>query len=284
MRNIISILTAANQELEKKKIETSNLECQILLSFTLGVSKEYLIINANEELDDKKINQFKNLIKRRLDGESISNITGKREFYGREFIVNCNVLDPRSDTELIIDIIKDLYAKDDDFSLIDLGTGSGCIISTLLLEFPNSSGIGSDISENALNIAQENANKYFINHRVSFILSDWLDAINFNKFDIIISNPPYILSKDLERLPLEVLYNDPLIALDGGIDGLMHYKKIISNLQNKSNDETKFLIMEVNEDMTKELFQLLTSVGFERKNINLYDDLSSRKRVITCKF
>lgn len=284
MRNIISILTAANQELEKKKIETSNLECQILLSFTLGVSKEYLIINANEELDDKKINQFKNLIKRRLDGESISNITGKREFYGREFIVNCNVLDPRSDTELIIDIIKDLYAKDDDFSLIDLGTGSGCIISTLLLEFPNSSGIGSDISENALNIAQLNANKYFINHRVSFILSDWLDAINFNKFDIIISNPPYILSKDLERLPLEVLYNDPLIALDGGIDGLMHYKKIISNLQNKSNDETKFLIMEVNEDMTKELFQLLTSVGFERKNINLYDDLSSRKRVITCKF
>ena len=284
MRNIISILTAANQELEKKKIETSNLECQILLSFTLGVSKEYLIINANEELDDKKINQFKNLIKRRLDGESISNITGKREFYGREFIVNCNVLDPRSDTELIIDIIKDLYAKDDDFSLIDLGTGSGCIISTLLLEFPNSSGIGSDISENALNIAQVNANKYFINQRVSFILSDWLDAINFNKFDIIISNPPYILSKDLERLPLEVLYNDPLIALDGGIDGLMHYKKIISNLQNKSNDETKFLIMEVNEDMTKELFQLLTSVGFERKNINLYDDLSSRKRVITCKF
>jgi len=284
MRNIISILTAANQELEKNKIETSNLECQILLSFTLGVSKEYLIINANEELDDKKINQFKNLIKRRLDGESISNITGKREFYGREFIVNCNVLDPRPDTELIIDIIKDLYTKDDDFSLIDLGTGSGCIISTLLLEFPNSSGIGSDISENALNIAQVNANKYTINHRVSFILSDWLDAINFNKFDIIISNPPYILSKDLERLPLEVLYNDPLIALDGGIDGLMHYKKIISNLQNKSNDETKFLIMEVNEDMTKELFQLLTSVGFERKNINLYDDLSSRKRVITCKF
>ena len=93
MQNIISILTAANQELQKNKIETSNLECQILLSFTLGVSKEYLIINANEELDDKKINQFQSLIKRRLDGESISNIIGKREFYGREFIVNCNVLD-----------------------------------------------------------------------------------------------------------------------------------------------------------------------------------------------
>ena len=284
MQDIISILTAANQELEKNKIEISNLECQILLSFTLGVSKEYLIINANEEVDDKKINQFKNLIKRRLDGESISNIIGKREFYGREFIVNCNVLDPRSDTELIIDIIKELYAKDDDFSLIDLGTGSGCIISTLLLEFPNASGIGSDISENALNIAQLNAKKYNINHRVSFVLSDWLDAINFNKFDIIIANPPYILSRDLERLPLEVSYNDPLIALDGGIDGLTHYKKIVSNLQNKSNDEAKFLIMEINEDMAKELFQLLTCVGFERKNISLYNDLSSRKRVISCRF
>jgi len=284
MQDIISILTAANQELEKNKIEISNLECQILLSFTLGVSKEYLIINANEEVDDKKINQFKNLIKRRLDGESISNIIGKREFYGREFIVNCNVLDPRSDTELIIDIIKELYAKDDDFSLIDLGTGSGCIISTLLLEFPNASGIGSDISENALNIAQLNAKKYTINHRVSFVLSDWLDAIKFNKFDIIIANPPYILSKDLERLPLEVSYNDPLIALDGGIDGLTHYKKIVSNLQNKNNDEAKFLIMEINEDMAKELFQLLTCVGFERKNISLYNDLSSRKRVISCRF
>ena len=284
MQDIISILTAANQELEKNKIEISNLECQILLSFTLGVSKEYLIINANEELDDKKINQFKNLIKRRLDGESISNIIGKREFYGREFIVNCNVLDPRSDTELIIDIIKKLYAKDDDFSLIDLGTGSGCIISTLLLEFPNASGIGSDISENALNIAQLNAKKYNINHRVSFVLSDWLDAINFNKFDIIIANPPYILSKDLERLPLEVSYNDPLIALDGGIDGLTHYKQIVSNLQNKSNDEAKFLIMEINEDMAKELLHLLTCVGFDREILRLYDDLSSKNRVISCNF
>ncbi len=284
MQNIISILTAANKELEKNKIQSSNLECQILLSFTLSVSKEYLIINANQELDDKDINKFKNLIKRRIDGESISNIVGKREFYGREFIVNCNVLDPRSDTELIIDIIKELYAKHDDFSLIDLGTGSGCIISTLLLEFPNSSGIGTDISENALNIAQINAKKHFISQRASFVLSDWLDAINFSKFDIIISNPPYILSKDLERLSPEVLDNDPSIALDGGIDGLRHYKKIVSSLRNKSNDETKFLIMEINEDRTKELFQLLTCIGFERENINFYDDLSGRKRVISCKF
>ena len=126
--------------------------------------------------------------------------------------------------------------------------------------------------------------KYTINHRVSFVLSDWLDSINFNKFDIIIANPPYILSRDLERLPLEVSYNDPLIALDGGIDGLTHYKKIVSNLQNKSNDEAKFLIMEINEDMAKELFQLLTCVGFERKNISLYNDLSGRKRVISCRF
>ena len=284
MQDIKSILIAANKKLEKNKIETSNLECQILLSFALGVSKEYLIINANKVLDDKKVNQFNNLIKRRADGESISNIIGKREFYGREFMVNCNVLDPRSDTELIIDIVKEIYTMDDDFSFMDLGTGSGCIISTLLLEFPNSSGIGTDISENALNIAQINAKKHFVDHRVSFILSDWLNAVNSNKFDLIISNPPYILTNDLKSLPHEVSYNDPLIALDGGIDGLTHYKKIASNLQNKSNGETKFLIMEINEDMADELFQLLMCVGFERKNINLYDDLSNRKRVICSKY
>ena len=284
MQDIKNILTAASKELEKNKIETSSLECQLLLSFTLGVSKEYLIINANKIVEGKKLNQFKNLIKRRVEGESISNIIGKREFYGREFIVNCNVLDPRPDTELIIDIIKEIYGKDDVLSFIDLGTGSGCIISTLLLEFPNSSGIGTDISENTLNIAQVNAKKYFIDHRVSFILSDWLDAINIDKFDIIISNPPYIPRIDLETLPHEVLYNDPLIALDGGIDGLTHYKKIISTIKNKNNSETKFIIMEIHEDMPEELSQLLTGVGFKRENINLYDDLSGRKRVICSKF
>ena len=153
MKKIKSILADANHELGSCKIETANLESQILLAYVLGVSKEYLIINANEKLEEDKINQFKDLIKRRMEGSSISNIIGKREFYGREFIVNGDVLDPRPDTELIIDIIKKIYAKDDSFSIIDLGTGSGCIISTLLLEFPYSRGIGTDISENAVSIA-----------------------------------------------------------------------------------------------------------------------------------
>tara|TARA_B100000575_G_scaffold223497_1_gene183929 strand:+ start:258 stop:1112 length:855 start_codon:yes stop_codon:yes gene_type:complete len=284
MKKIKSILTDANHELGSCKIETANLESQILLAYVLGVSKEYLIINANEKLEEDKINQFKYLIKRRMEGSSISNITGKREFYGREFIVNGDVLDPRPDTELIIDIIKKIYAKDDSFSIIDLGTGSGCIISTLLLEFPYSRGIGTDISENAVSIAQINAKKNFINDRVSFIISDWLDAIDFNKFNIIVSNPPYIPSRDLEALSHEVLYNDPLIALDGGKSGLSHYKKILSNLQNKNNGETKFLIMEIHEGMEKDLLQLAASMGFKLESMNLYDDLSKRKRVIFLKF
>ena len=143
MQNIISILTAANQKLEKNRIEASNLECQILLSYILGVSKEYLIINANEELDDKKINQFQSLIKRRLDGESISNIIGKREFYGREFIVNCNVLDRSNELKLIA---GGPLCKGDDFSLMILEQILMYNIH-VLLEFPNSSGIGSDISK-----------------------------------------------------------------------------------------------------------------------------------------
>ena len=272
MQKIETILSDGNRELKKNKIETSYLESQILLSFMLDVSKEYLIINSNLKLDDKKISKYRKLIKRRSEGESISNITGKREFYGRQFSVSCNVLDPRPETELIINIIKEIYAKDTSCSVVDLGTGSACLISTLLLEFPNFKGIGTDISEDAINIAQKNAREYLINDRVSFIVSDWLDAIDFNKFDILISNPPYIPREELESLPLEVLQNDPLVALDGGMDGLEHYKKRASNIKNKNNDKEKFLIMEIYENTVDDLFHFLVSLGFERENMILYYD------------
>jgi len=284
MQKIETILSDGNRELKKNKIETSNLESQILLSFMLGVPREYLIINSNLKLDDEKISKYRKLIKRRSEGESISNITGKREFYGREFSVSGNVLDPRPETELIINIIKEIYAKDVSCSVIDLGTGSACLISTLLLEFPNFKGIGTDISEDAINIAQKNAKEYLINDRVSFIVSDWLDAIDFNQFDILISNPPYIPREELESLPLEVLYNDPLIALDGGMDGLEHYKKIASNIKNKNNDKEKFLIIEIYENTVDDLFHYLENIGFERENMILYYDFSNRKRVIVSKF
>jgi len=284
MQEIETILSDGSRELKKNKIEASNLESQILLSFMLGVSKEYLIINSNLKLDDEKISKYRKLIKRRSEGESISNITGKREFYGRQFSVSGNVLDPRPETELIINIIKEIYAKDTSCSVVDLGTGSACLISTLLLEFPNFKGIGTDISEDAINIAQKNAREYLINDRVSFIVSDWLDAIDFNKFDILISNPPYIPREELETLPLEVLHNDPLVALDGGMDGLEHYKKIASNIKNKNNDKEKFLIMEIYENTVDDLFHFLVSIGFERENMILYYDFSNRKRVIVSKF
>ena len=284
MQKIETILSDGNRELKKNKIETSNLESQILLSFMLGVPREYLIINSNLKLDDEKISKYRKLIKRRSEGESISNITGKREFYGREFSVSGNVLDPRPETELIINIIKEIYAKDVSCSVIDLGTGSACLISTLLLEFPNFKGIGTDISEDAINIAQKNAKEYLINDRVSFIVSDWLDAIDFNQFDILISNPPYIPREELESLPLEVSYNDPLIALDGGMDGLEHYKKIASNIKNKNNDKEKFLIIEIYENTVDDLFHYLENIGFERENMILYYDFSNRKRVIVSKF
>ena len=284
MQKIERLLSDGNRELKKNKIETSNLESQILLSFMLGVTKEYLIINSNLRLDDEKISKYRKLIKRRSEGESISNIIGKREFYGRQFSVSSNVLDPRPETELIITIIKEIYAKDASCSVVDLGTGSACLISTLLLEFPNFKGIGTDISEDAINIAQKNAREHLINDRVSFIVSDWLDAIDFNKFDILISNPPYIPREELESLPLEVLYNDPLIALDGGMDGLEHYKKIASNIKNKNNDKEKFLIIETYENTVDDLFHFLESIGFERENMILYYDFSYRKRAIVSKF
>ncbi len=284
MQKIKSILNDASRELKIQNIETSRLDSEILLAYALGESKEYLVINSDNSLNDQKISKFRSLIRRRADGESISNIIGKREFYGREFIVNCHVLDPRPDTELIIDIIREIYIKEESFSILDLGTGSGCILTSILLEFPNSVGIGTDISENALNTAKINSEKYLLNDRAAFILSDWVDAIDVNKFDIIVSNPPYIPSADLEFLQPEVLRNDPLIALDGGINGLIHYKKIISRIENMTNSGGKYLIMEIYTDLAEELVQLLIDKGFKIENIEIRYDLSKRKRAIYLKF
>lgn len=163
------------------------------------------------------------------EGMPLSKLYGETEFWGLPFSVNQHVLDPRPETELIIELALQRFPKDAPLDILDIGTGSGCIILSLLSEFPNARGVAIDISQEALSVARENAKNLNLDSRVNFIHGEWTRPVN-QKFDLVVSNPPYIESKVIPNLEKNVRNHDPILALDGGEDGLQAYKEIFSDL------------------------------------------------------
>lgn len=189
-------------------------------------------------LTESQHSELDEMVTQRLDGRPVSKIIGKKEFYGREFIVTDDVLDPRPDSETLIDVVLRECAEQSDeaiqktnLRILDLGTGSGCLILTLLAELPNAHAVATDISDKALNIARQNAEKLGVAERVEFIKSDWFDSVE-GMFDIIISNPPYIEAEVIPTLSIDVREYDPLMALNGGTDGLEPYRMILPQIRN----------------------------------------------------
>ena len=280
MHTISNVLRDAAITLKQYGVSIPDLDSKILLAHYLDVSKEYLIINNDMKLSAEQLKEYSKLINRRGLGEPTSKIIQRREFYGREFIVNNYVLDPRPDSELIIDVVKENFSKDKDIKILDLGTGSGCLIITLLLEFENSLGLGLDISEMAIKVASINAGKYFNDDRLSFVVSNWLQSINISSFDVIISNPPYIPNNQISKLSPEVKNFDPLLALDGGYDGLTCYENIIKQLKGtKLNSET-LIIMELFSENKDKVIESFITYGFDKDKIEILKDYNNKDRLI----
>ena len=262
--------------LKKNGIKTSRLDSEILMSKAINKDRVFMILNSNQNLEKKSLNCFFDLIQKRSIRTPVSYLTGKKNFWNNEFQINKNVLIPRPDTELIIQEALKLTKNKNKLRVLDIGTGSGCLILTIIKEKKNFSGIGIDISEKCLNLAKINRDNFALGNRVKFLKSD-IDNFNYGKYDLIVSNPPYIKKIDLKYLERDVINFEPLIALNGGIDGLSEIRKVIYRSLKllKSNGK---LILEIGFNQKNDVKRLLKKKGFYINEV--VKDLAKNNRCI----
>jgi len=215
----------ASKTLKKNNIDSHQLDAEVILSNIMGVTREFLIANSDFDIAKNVMQQYLLAIERRIKNEPVAYIIGKKEFWSRDFIVNHNTLVPRPETELLIYKLINLY-KNKKINILDIGTGSGCILLTLLKELKLAKGTGIDILPKAIATAISNAKKMKLLSHSKFKVAD-LENFNSTKYDLIVSNPPYILFKDLKNLSKDIRNFEPLVALNGGNDGLDIIKKVI---------------------------------------------------------
>ena len=225
--NIQTLLNQASKTLKQLSNTSSKLDSEILLSKIIKKNRKYLILNSNEELKKENIKSFDYLVKRRKKGEPIAYLINKKEFWKQNFYINQNVLIPRPDTETLVEETLKLFNVNSKLNMLDIGTGSGCILLSILKERRNFFGTGIDISKKAINVARFNAKMYQLSNRVKFYNSD-VDKFLIGKYDLILSNPPYIRQQDLKYLEIDVKDFEPKLALDGGKDGFSKITKVIS--------------------------------------------------------
>ena len=258
--NIENILNEGISIRQKNKIANPQLDSEILLSNSIKRDKKHIILNPKEVLNSEQLGKFKNLIERRKKGEPIAYLINKKEFWKDEFFVNKDVLIPRPDSELIIEQVLKIYSKDDQLQILDIGTGSGCILLSILKERSNFYGTGIDISKKSINVSKFNAKQLNLTNRVKFFHSS-VDNFNNGKYDIIVSNPPYIEQLSLKYLEKDVVNFEPKLALSGGFDGFSKIRKVINKASILIKKNGKF-ILEIGFNQKNKVIKILKEEGF----------------------
>ena len=271
-----TILDQASDLLKNFNIKNNRLDTELMLSNSLRISRENLLLNLNKEINHDEHKKFKSLLEKRTKKIPMAYIIGYKYFWKSKFIVNNSVLIPRPETELIVEEALNCLPEKKSKKIIDIGTGSGCIIISLLIERPKSTGIGLDISKNAIKVAKINAKLQQLNNRIKFINSD-VDKYNGGKYDLVVSNPPYIKRTKISRLEEDVKNFEPKSALDGGYNGYSKIEKVIKKSANllKRNGN---LILEIGYDQVHSVSYLLEKYGFYINKIS--KDLSKKDRCI----
>ena len=258
--NIENIINVGINILQKNKIPNPQLDSEILLSNLIKRDKKHIILNPKELLNSKQLNRFKSLIERRKKGEPIAYLINKKEFWKDEFFVDKDVLIPRPDTELIIEQVLKIYSKEKQLQALDIGTGSGCILLSILKERPNFYGTGIDISKKSINVSKFNAKQLNLVNRVKFFNSS-VDNFKIGKYDLIVSNPPYIELLNLKYLEKDVVNFEPKLALNGGLDGFSKIRKVINKASTLIKKNGKF-ILEIGFNQKNKVKQILKDEGF----------------------
>ena len=264
------------QELKDNNIKSALLDSELLMANVLNKSREHIILNFDKNISKKDYDTFQNMVGQRSKGKPLAYLTNKKFFWKYDFFVDKNVLIPRPDTEIIIEQVLKIYKNKHKINFLDIGFGSGCILLSILKERKDFIGTGVDISNHALKVCKINAYKLRVKNRIKLFNSD-IDKFSIGKYDLIISNPPYIKNLYLKYLERDVIKFEPKLALDGGIDGISEIRKVIR----KSSELIKTggkLILEIAHDQKKEVKQLLRINGFYINSV--VKDLANNDRCI----
>ncbi len=258
--NIEIAIKKACKELKKNKISSALLDSELLLSEVIKKDREFVLLNLDKKLDQNDQKSFKDLIIKRSKGKPLAYLTGVKSFWNYDFKVNEKVLIPRPDSEIIIEQVLDIYKNKNSLNFLEVGIGSGCLSLSILKEKKSFLATGIDLCQDCIKISRLNANKLGVDNRIKLLKSD-VDNLIFRKYDLIISNPPYIKKFDLNKLDREVKNYEPNLALDGGLEGLSVIRKVIK----KSSELIKIggkLILEIGYDQREPVKKMLINNNF----------------------
>ena len=258
--NINSAITNGSIILRNKFIPSYHLDSEILMAKTIKKDRNYILLNSDNVLNKNDLNYFFKLIEQRSLGSPVAYLTNKKFFWNSEFFITKDTLIPRPDTELIVENALSLTKQKKKINILDIGVGSGCILLSILKERKNFYGTGIDISKKCLKISKINAINLKVNSRLKLIKSD-VDKFNLGKYDLIVSNPPYIKKHKIKYLERDVAEFEPKLALDGGLDGLSEIRKVIRKSSELIKINGKF-ILEIGFDQKNKVINLLKEEGF----------------------
>ena len=274
--NIETVIKKAFIDLKSKNIESALLDSEILMSKVLKEDRSSVLLNSERSLSNQDYKNFRELISNRLKFKPIAYLTGQKSFWKYEFEINNKVLIPRPDSELIVEQVLKICQNKQKIKILDVGVGSGCLILSILKERKHFSGVGVDLSKDCINVCKINATKLRVQNRLKLFKTD-IDNFDLGKYDLIVSNPPYIKKLDLKKLDKDVINYEPKLALDGGLDGLSKIRKVIK----KSSELVKLngkLIIEIAGDQKKMVKEILIENGFFVNKVA--KDLSKNDRCI----
>ena len=274
--NYQQILVKSSNQLKIKGIKSYKIDSELLLAKALDVCREEVLLNLNKTIDQNTLKKFNYYLNLRNQHKSIAHINNARFFWKYKFFVNKDVLIPRPETELIIEQTLSILSKKSKKNILEIGTGSGCVAISLIKERPNCRIVAIDKSPKAIKVAKKNAEIHHVGKKINFLNID-VDKYFSNKYDIIISNPPYITNSELLSLDKDVKLNEPKIALSGGFSGLEIFFKII-NKCNRLLKNNGMLILEIGHKQGNKLKQYLKSKGFNK--FKIYKDLSGKNRCL----